>query len=202
MANPFLELVDSPGFSEMARNLGYFGIFVWFVSLDQITPIPEEITLLTIGYLSANGTFNPVLAGAISLFSFLLVDSVYFFLSRSGNKFLKKISHKRHRPVVEKYKNKLKEHLPRTLIILCFIPRMRMFGPIFCGVLRIDYKRFILFDTIGLAVFTALYIMLGEIFGHSIQFSSFRNYIFGGSILILAIMIFYFFYRTKNHKNN
>jgi membrane-associated protein len=200
MTDLLIFLDDTAGFSEMTRSLGYAGIFLFFITIDQITPIPEEITLLTIGYLSANGTFNPIIAGSISLFAFLLVDSAYFFLARSGNNFFKKIYKKKHRPAMDRYKKNLHEHLPRTLLALCFIPRMRMFGPIFCGLLKIDYKRFILFDSIGIATFTALYIAIGIIFGHTIQFKDFKNYIFAGAIVAVAVIVFFFIRRIRKDK--
>ena len=200
MTDWIFQLSDSPGFSEMARTLGYAGIFLFFISIDQVTPIPEEVTLLSIGYLAANGTFNPVVAGAISLFAFLLVDSGYFFLARSGNNFLKKWYEKKHRPFMDKYKRNLHDHLPGTLIVLCFIPRMRMFGPIFCGLLKIKYSRFILFDFIGISSFTALYITIGTIFGHRVRFDDFKDYIIAGAIIVVSGMIALFIQRAKNHK--
>lgn len=196
-----LDLSNSPGFSEMTRTLGYAGIFLFFITIDQLTPIPEEVTLLSIGYLAAAGTFNPVIAGAVALAACLSVDTGYFFLVRSGNNFLKKWYRKKHRPFMDRYKNNLRENLPRTLIVLCFIPRMRMFGPIFCGLLKIKYSRFILFDFIGIASFTALYITIGTIFGHSARFDDFKDYIIAGAIIVVGGMIFWFIQRARNPKN-
>ena len=110
MVDWLLNTSDPAGFSEMTGMLGYAGIFLFFITIDQITPIPEEVTLLSISYLAAGGTFNPIIAGAISFLAFLLVDSGYFFLARSGNNFLKKWYRKKHRPFMDKYKNNLHEH--------------------------------------------------------------------------------------------
>jgi membrane protein DedA with SNARE-associated domain len=200
MALWFLNSVNTPGFSEMARSLGYVGIFLFFITIDQLTPIPEEVTLLSIGYLAAAGTFNPFIAGAVAMLACVLVDTGYFFLARSGNKFFQKLYKKTHRPFMDKYKNNLHEHLPRTLIVLCFIPRMRMFGPIFCGLLKIKYKKFIIYDIIGIASFTALYVAIGTIFGHTIRFDDFKNYIVAGAILVIGGMVFWFIHRVRNHK--
>ena len=37
------------------------GIFIWLVFLDQITPIPEELVLLTIGDIGDSEFVNPFL---------------------------------------------------------------------------------------------------------------------------------------------
>lgn len=63
---------------------GYLGIFIFFLTIDQVTPIPEEISLLTIGYFSSKGAFNPIIGGAVALFAFVAVDSFYFLLVKSG----------------------------------------------------------------------------------------------------------------------
>lgn len=40
---------DLPGY---IYHLSWFGIFLWFAFLEQLTPIPEEISLMTLGYIS------------------------------------------------------------------------------------------------------------------------------------------------------
>ncbi|HET6992321.1 MAG TPA: DedA family protein [Bacteroidia bacterium] len=200
MNEPLISIITSPGFSQFAIQLGYFGIFLWFISIDQFTPIPEEVTLLSIGYLCGHGVFNPFLAGIISLTAFLIVDSAYYFLARSGNNFFNKIYKKFHRPYMDKYKKNIEDNLPRTLIILCFIPRMRMFGPISVGLMKLPFPRFILFDFIGISIFTALYISFGAFFHKGLESSNLRHEIFIGAMLVLAIVIFIFIRRAKKEK--
>src|SRR5882724_7165480 len=85
----FFTLLNSPQFSPFIQHFGYIGIYLWFISFDQITPFPEEISLLIVGYLSALGVFNPILAGACSLLGFFTIDTVYFFLSKKGSAFIR-----------------------------------------------------------------------------------------------------------------
>ena len=33
-------------------HYSYLGIFIWFFLIDQLTPIPEELVLVTVGYLT------------------------------------------------------------------------------------------------------------------------------------------------------
>jgi membrane-associated protein len=181
---------------------GYIGIFLFFITVDQLTPIPEEITLLTIGYLSSNHIFNPIIAGLISLTAFILVDSIYFFLSASGNKFIKKFLKKRKNHLITRYKEKLKKNFGPTLIVLCFIPRMRLFGPVFAGIMNLSFKKFLLFDLIGLSSFTLIYISLGMIFHtglHSLmeKLGRFQDIIFACAMVFLAIIIFLFVRKTQ-----
>ncbi len=202
MSHDSILLLTSPSFSGFVENLGYIGIFIWFISLDQFTPIPEEITLLTIGYLAAHGIFNPFIAGIVSLVAFLAVDTAYYFLARSGNEFFQRFYKKKHRPFMDKYKKNIQENLPRTLIVLCFIPRMRMFGPITVGMMKLPYKRFILFDGIGVAIFTAIYISLGTVFRKSLELAELKHVIFICAMVGLAVIIFIFMRRMNREKKD
>ncbi len=182
----------SPEFVNYAIHWGYLGIFLWFVTVDQLTPIPEEITLLTIGYLAANNIFNPVLAAIVSLVAFLTVDVVYFFLAKSGHKLITNLYAKN--TWTKKYAENLRTNMGKTLMILCFIPRMRMFGPILVGMLNLSFMKFLIFDTLSLLGFSILYISIGEIFHRSLyallqELDQLRHLIFAAMILLTGFFL-------------
>lgn len=76
----------------------YPGIFLWFAIIEQFTPIPEEVALMTVGYISMHTSLNPVLCGAVSVVGLLTADNIFFYLALKGNKLseraLKKVNHK------------------------------------------------------------------------------------------------------------
>ncbi|MGZ4041919.1 MAG: DedA family protein [Bacteroidia bacterium] len=183
-----------PDFSAYIKLFGYLGIFLFFITVDQFTFIPEEITLLTIGYLSFQGVFNPVIAGLISFIAFIAVDTVYFYLTKKGVKFTKRLQEKKGKKI-EMMEEKLKNEFPKTLLILCFIPRMRLWAPIISGGLNIPIKKFLTYDMIGLALFTAIYISLGMIFHKGLksllsELEVLQHIIFAGFIILGGIFIF------------
>jgi membrane protein DedA with SNARE-associated domain len=187
-------LFNMPDFTQFIEKWGYIGIFIWFITFDQITPIPEEISLLLVGYLSAHNIFNPFLAGAVAFIGMVCVDVLYYHLSKTGSRIIKKRSKKKPSKFVETYKEKLRQHTPRTLIILCFIPRMRMWGPILAGSIRISFKKFMIFDGIGLLLITIIYTALGYYFHKSLgtlmqKLKGWEEYIFIGALIILAFII-------------
>lgn len=197
MANAFFNMHQ---FSDYYELLGYFGILLFFVTLDQITPIPEEISLLTIGYLSAHKILNPFYAGVVSLFAFLVVDTVYFFLAKGGDHYLRKKYKKIKHSWFTKLKNRLQHNFPKTLLVLCFIPRMRLFAPLASGAMGVGYKRFLLFDTIGLSLFTTLYITLGFVFHNGLhaiaqEMETVQHILFFAAIVLLGVVFLFFFGR-------
>jgi membrane protein DedA with SNARE-associated domain len=186
-------VIIANNFQYYFKHLGYFGIYVWFITVDQIIPIPEEITLIIIGYLSSKGYIDPFLAGGCSIAAFLTVDTVYFYLTKSGNKLIKKITGKKTSHKTNVYKEKLKKHTFKTLMVLCFIPRMRLMGPVFVALLKIPFKKFLLYDAISLCIFTIIYISLGFIFHKSLsslllQTKSLTDIIFISAMVLMTIL--------------
>jgi len=163
-----LFFLGTPGFSAFIARFGYIGILLWFLTFDQFTPIPEEVSLLIVGYLSAHHIFNPFIAGLFSLTGFLVVDTIYFFLSKKGSEWIKK-KIESSSSVMESLKDKLKKNAFKAILVLCFIPRMRMFAPTLAGSMKLSYKRFLLFDSVALTLFTSIYILVGSIFNQSLQ---------------------------------
>jgi len=194
-------VLKTPDFSKFVSQFGYIGILLWFITFDQLTPIPEEVSLLIIGYLSSHGVFNPFLAGVFSLAGFLIVDTGYYFLSKRGSSWIKTKT-KGFSRLMKSYETQLKKNTPRAILILCFIPRMRMFAPILAGSMKLSFRRFLLFDTIALALFTTVYLLVGIIFNKSLQkiiskTRGLENIVFFAAVLVLAIIIVAFVRRRK-----
>lgn len=193
MLNDIFIAMNTPEFADYVKHFGYIGIFIWWITFDQLSPLPEEITLLAIGYLSANAIFNPILAGIVSLVAFLILDVTYFLLAKSGNKLIEKFYGKINVKFINKIKEKIKSNMPEMQFVLCFIPRTRQLGHIFAGLMNLPYKKIFLFDALGLFFFTALYIALGLGFHNGLyailaEFETTRHGIFITVISILAII--------------
>ena len=199
-------VLKTPGFTHFVSRFGYIGIVVWFISFDQFTPIPEEISLLMVGYLSAHNIFNPIVAGICSLAGFIAVDVIYFFLSKKGSSFIsKKI--KTSSSILNAYKDKLKHNTFRAVLLLCFIPRMRMFAPILAGSMKLSFRRFLLFDCIALTAFTTIYLLIGIIFNRSLgvviaRTKWLQDIVFFVAIVLIAVFLAVWIAKRKKNKNS
>jgi membrane protein DedA with SNARE-associated domain len=190
---PLLFLLKTPGFSAFIAQFVYIGILLWFLTFDQFTPIPEEVSLLIIGYLSAHHVFNPVIAGVFCLAGFLIVDTIYFSLSKKGSAWIKKKT-KGSSTAIESLKNQFAKNTGKATLILCFIPRMRMFAPILAGSMKLPFKKFLFYNSIALSLFTSIYVTLGFIFNESLQriikqTRGLQNVIFFATLLIITVVI-------------
>ena len=206
MKDLLLFVIKSPDFTEFVQQFGYIGIFLWLISFDQISPIPEEITLLLVGYLCANNIIHPVFTGMFCMAGFIAIDVAYYFLSRTGNNLMKRKAGKPRFAWAEPYKVKLKTNMFKTIAVLNFIPRMRMLPPILAGSLKLSFKRFLLFDTISLLFFTILYLSLGMIFENSlsivmIKLKKVQHLIFFGAMLLVAVVIAIIEIKRRRQRN-
>jgi membrane protein DedA with SNARE-associated domain len=198
-------ILKTPGFTHFISRFGYIGIVVWFITFDQLTPLPEEISLLVMGYLCVHSVFNPVLAGISSLVGFLIIDSIYFVLSKKGSSYIKKKT-KGSSSFMESYREKLKHHTFKAVFILCFIPRMRLFAPILAGSTGMSFKKFLWFDVVALTAFTTVYLLLGMIFNKTLgaaitKTKGLQNIIFFAAVALIAVTLVFLIRKRTTNKN-
>ena len=172
----------------------YLGIFIWFFLIDQLTPIPEELVLITVGYLTHSDLINPVFAGIAALLGLMVVDNIYFYLAFTGNKWTQKLEKKKRALIIKKFQDKLQKHKVRTLLIIAFIPKVRFFGPILAGLSKMEYRKFFLVNMLGSMTYVSVYLCLGFFFHSAMEnlinkVDIVRHSVFGGIILILAVVI-------------
>ncbi len=174
-------------FTPMLINFSYAGIFIWFLVFDNFLPILEELALISMGYLSALGIFNPLLAIIVAVFALSIVDSVVYFLSLSGSKYLKFIEKAMRYSLVIKYKMKMEENFNKTFILLTFIPKIRFVAPALAGATKTRWKKFIFIDLLSLSLFVSIYFFLGFFFYQ--QMTRVFSYLQGFRHLIFAVII-------------
>jgi membrane protein DedA with SNARE-associated domain len=147
--------------------------------------------------------FEPVIAGAVCLAGFMTIDLIYFFLSRTGSRWIKKMISRFSESFLNGTKQKLQHQMPKTIIVLCFVPRMRFRNPILVSIMNLSFRRFLLYDSIGLALFTAVYITIGVLFHRSLsaliaEMEIWRHVIFVAVVIIIAAVIIFISGNRKN----
>jgi membrane-associated protein len=182
----FIILADQIG--QYVSRFGYAGIYLWFITIDQIGPIPEEVTLIVIGYLSAQGVINPVFAGLSAIAGFITIDIIYFYLTKTGSKLVKKLTHNAKSSKGSEYEKKLKNNMLTTLLVISFIPRVRLLAPVFVALAKQPFRKFLFYSAISLSLFTAVYILLG-IFFHSRLSALLEKAQTTGHIIFIAAMV-------------
>jgi membrane-associated protein len=180
-----MKALSSSEITSHIQNLSYVGIFLWFLltQLIVIMPVAEEVVLLAIGYVSATGVWNPFISGPVAMFTLLLADNIFYFLARSGNRYVRRVTGRSDSRLRQKAESGMKRNMPKTIFGLTFVPRLRFFGPIMAGALRVRWWVFLVVDAAALFIFVSIYVSIGFIFHNSIA------RLFKGVLALQAILV-------------
>lgn len=186
--------INSVELGDLITQYSYLGIFLWFIIFDQLTPIPEEVSLLTLGYISSQTSLNPFLCGAVSLIGLLAIDNIYYFLTYKGSRIAKRLFEKHnHSTFLQSLKQKVHDNSWIYLFVIEFIPRFRILSPVIACTSNIGWKKFNLINTTATSVVVVTYLFIGIFFHSSLshvlkKFETLQHLIF--AIVIISILIF------------
>jgi membrane protein DedA with SNARE-associated domain len=192
---------------ELLQEYGYIGIFLFLVLGIVGLPLPDEIMMTFLGYLTSIGQLNLVLTYISALSGSACGITISYWLGiRLGYPFLKKygsrifITRKRLRVtqiLFRKYGNWL-------LFVGYFIPGVRHVTAYIAGISRISFPRFALFAYTGAIFWCATFIGLGNILGanYEVVFEIMHKY--GARILwvVLPIAAIWFGWYLWNQYQN
>lgn len=155
---------------KLISNLGYFGMFLGMVLEAVIIIIPSEVILATGGILAGSGIFNfwgAFLIGILgSVFCAIIIYAMgYFggrpFIEKYGKYFfMKKEDIEKSDIWFEKY------GLKAALFGRC-LPIVRTFISLPIGIAKLDFKKFILYTTIGSIPWTLVFVIAGYMLGEN-----------------------------------
>ncbi len=156
----------------LLQNGGYLGIIVFLVLTGCGLPIPEEVPIVLAGVFSAQGKMEPEWAFAACLFGALLGDSVmyaigYHFghgLVAAHPKFGKFVGAQRE----EYFEQALLRHGFKVMLLARFMVGIR--GPAYlaAGVVRMPFRRFLLWDLVCATLVVGTFFSLSYSYGEQI----------------------------------
>ena len=156
------------GPEEAIKQLGalsYGGIWVVSFLANIIIPIPEEIILLALGYLSGTGTINGWLVMPIVFSALITNDIILYYLSKRGSKFTNFLYRTFFAKRLEKKGTHwLEMNLGKIVFLSRFLIQLRFIGPFLAGTRKMPIKKFVLYDAAALLIYTPLFIGLGWYF--------------------------------------
>ncbi len=130
--------------------------------------LPGDSLLFAVGAIAAStGAIDPWLCGGIIMLAAFCGDNVNYWAGRTiGPKVFKyEDSFFFRRSHLEKTEQFYNRYGSRTVIIARFVPIVRSFAPFVAGVGRMPYPRYILFSSIGSALWVPICLGAGLIFG-------------------------------------
>jgi membrane-associated protein len=167
--------------------------------------LPGDYLLFLAGLLCSSGMIDvslPTLLFSVMAAGILGNYTGYWFgyrtgpvlFSRDDSLFFKK----RYIILAEEFYAK---HGGMALVLGRFFPIIRTFAPIFAGVVKVDFKKFTLFNFIGSITWVCTFILGGYFLGRKYpQIKDYLEYVILGLIIITTIPLVIAFLRKRNVK--
>ncbi len=152
----------------------YFAIFAVLILCGVGIPLPEDIPLITAGFLAYGGTINVWVAIGVCMVAVLGGDSIIYYIGRRwGLSILKhrwfaKLMHEERLGKVREYFDRYGD---RTIFFARFIVGFRAVTFWAAGTLHVPYWKFLLFDGIAALLSVPAFVLLGWYFGDNIEYA-------------------------------
>lgn len=183
----------------------YFGISAFFGTVGYFIPIPEEVVLVILGYLSGVDKFSFWLVYLFVTIGVVLGDNVFYWLSFKNNRYLSKLTRQVQSDLLIKYENLMSRHIGLTILILRFFIGFRFLGPLVAGSLRVSWFRFFVYDFMVVTGYLGFFLCLGYLFHQRlltvITFIE-RSRSFLLSAVVILLIVFILFLQKKNRRSN
>lgn len=186
----------------------YLGIIVFLVLTGCGMPLPEEVAIVLAGVLSAQGHLHPGLAFAACLVGALLGDMIVYAIGfRWGRNLLS--YHPRLAKLLgaereKKFEEAIEQHALKVMLLSRFLVGVR--GPVYlaAGVIRLPFRRFLIYDIICATIVVGLFFGVAFLFGdhvaHLIRDAELKVTIAVAVLVIIASLVLYFRYRATIYR--
>lgn len=196
---------------EMIGQFGYISIFT-LLSLGIIglpIPIPDELILAYLGYITAMGYMDFTLTFIVALLGALCgVTISYFIGNKLGEPFIRKYGSKFwiRKSAIERMERLFQKYGSLAIFISYFVPGGRNVAACMGGITRFPFKQFALYAYAGSLFWVIALLWIGNRLGTSFVMITHFIHRYMANMIIIIILgaiiygIYYFYRRTSKHR--
>jgi membrane-associated protein len=166
----------------------YWAIFIIVLTGGILIPWPTNTLLLATGAFASQGYFNLALAFTIAVIANVMGDSIGYFLTyKWGFRFIKErhVNRNRYASTITEY---MQSHVGLTVFTTRFLGSLDPLTNFLAGLIKIPYKKFVLWSALGNGTDIAVCLLGGYFLGSVWQdFSGITNTM--GWILLIVVII-------------
>jgi membrane protein DedA with SNARE-associated domain len=150
----------------------YLGFFVFIALTGCGLPIPEEAAIVVAGVLSAQGQLDWRIAFAVCLAGAVVGDSFMYAIGyRWGHGIF--TSHPRFAKLFaaeneQQFQNAVESHALKVMMLARFLVGVRAPVYVMTGVVRLPYRRFLVYDIISASLVVGAVFGLSYLFGEQV----------------------------------
>lgn len=171
------------------NHFGYWAVLVLVLVEDFGIPVPGETILIAASVYAGAGRLNVVAVGVIGFVAAVLGDNIGFAIGHYGGRALV-LRWGRYVRLTEERLNKTEAFFERhggwIITIARFIEVLRQANGIVAGIIGMRWRRFILFNALGAALWVGTWVSLGYLAGNHI--GTIYHYITRYSAYVLIVL--------------
>lgn len=188
------------------QNYGYLGLFLMLWLGIFGIPVPNEVTIMTIGFAASENFSNPLFIFLVAYGGMVAALTTCYIIGRYVGRPLIQFFEKRKRfsKKIDSSLRMIERYHAFSLSLSYFLPGVRNLVPFLYGFSKFSFKSFVLFSYFGALVWLILVFFAGYWFNDQIDtFLQFgKELLIGAGVLILLFAIFKMVHkrRTKHRK--
>lgn len=153
-------------------NWPYLGVFAWLIACSLGLPFPEDVPLLTGGFLCHRGLAGLAAMIPVALVGVLAGDFILFGLGRlfgqqvADHRVVRRLVNRRRLLMAERL---FAQHGHKIIFAGRFLPGLRPMIFMASGVLKVSFWRFAAVNGLAACISVPMVVLLGKLFGHNID---------------------------------
>lgn len=189
---------------------GYLLVFAWVFVEQAGLPIPSGPLLMAVGALSGMRQMNLGVAVTIAAVAAIASDSMWYEIGRrKGVRVLQLLCRISLEPdsCVRRTQVSFGRNGPRVLLVAKFVPGLNAMAAPLAGIIRMGWRRFLMFDVLGALLWVSAYSITGYVFSGELERVAAHAAYLGEWVLVIvaggfAGYIFWKFYNRKRFLRN
>lgn len=185
-------------------GLSYLGIFGVSLVANILFIIPEEVVLLSLGYITRAGKIDIFIVIPIVILGLLVSDYILYTLSRSGNRIISLFYDKFFSQKLALFNSDNKEvhwyekHIEKVIFYSRFLIQLRFLGPFMAGRLNVRPRTFLTYELAALIIYVPLFMWTGWYFRSQVEYlitgiEHVKNIIMIGVGILIALSLIQYF---------
>jgi membrane protein DedA with SNARE-associated domain len=192
-----IELLSLDNVQEIARQYGYWAVFIGIAVENTGIPLPGETITIVGGFLAGSGELNYWLVLASAISGAVLGDNFGYWIGKIGGwKFLLRAGRifRIQEAQLELAKDKFSKNAAQAVFLGRFVTLLRIFAGPLAGIAQMPYRQFFIYNLAGAVVWALTIVSLSYFLGKIVSLQQIVHWFTqAGAVALLFIIILLIF---------
>lgn len=187
-----LDFISLESIQALAQQYGYWAVFLGILLENIGLPIPGETVTLAGGFLAGSDQLNYWIVLSDAILGAIIGGNIGYWVGRSGGwPLLLGVGRvfRVQEPQLISLKNQFSENAAKAVFLGRFVALLRIFASPLAGIAQMPYSRFMLYNTLGAAVWASVMVTLSYFAGQVVPLEKLVTWASKFAIVTLLIVI-------------